>query len=99
MRYIKVFVSSTKAHELMSIINGVTRKMMIPVRMFDTGCGMEGRGQMWIKFEVIFIQILKQIFSAKYFSDLYQLVVIIVTVKERFLPEQTRWREGRGLPG
>ena len=45
MRYIKVFVSSTKAHELMSIINGVTRKMMIPVRMFDTGCGMEGRGQ------------------------------------------------------
>ena len=43
--------------------------------------------EMWIKFEVIFIQILKQIFSAKYFSDLYQLVVIIVTVKERFLPE------------
>lgn len=52
MRYLKVFVSSTKAHELMSIINGVTRQMMIPVRMFDTGCGMEGRGQMWIKFAV-----------------------------------------------
>ena len=52
MMYIKVFVSSTKAHELMSILNGVTRKMMIPLRMFDTGCGKEGSGQMWIKFEV-----------------------------------------------
>ena len=26
--------------------------MMIPVRMFDSGIGMEGSGQMWIKFEV-----------------------------------------------
>lgn len=52
MRHIKVFVSSTKAHELMSIINGVTRQMMIPLRMFDTGYGREGSGQMWIKFEV-----------------------------------------------
>ena len=60
MRHLKVFVSSTKAHELMSIINGVTRKMMIPVRMFDTGVGYrewDSRTQtddckMWIKFEV-----------------------------------------------
>ena len=52
MRHLKVFVSSTKAHELMSIINGVTNIMMIPVRMFDTGAGKEGSGQMWIKFAV-----------------------------------------------
>ena len=52
MRHLKVFVSSTKAHELMSVINGITKQMMIPVRMFDSGVGMEGTGQMWIKFEV-----------------------------------------------
>jgi len=52
MRYLKVFVSSTKAHELMSILNGVTRFMQIPVRLWDTGPGMEGSGKMWIKFEV-----------------------------------------------
>ena len=52
MRYIKVFVSSTKANELMAVINGITKQMMIPVRMFDSGVGMEGSGQMWIKFEV-----------------------------------------------
>mgnify|MGYP003111453831 CR=1 FL=1 len=52
MRHIKVFVSSTKAHEIMSILNGVTKQMMIPVRMFDSGVGKEGSGQMWIKFEV-----------------------------------------------
>ena len=52
MRYIKVFVSSTKATELLSVINGITKQMMIPVRMFDSGVGMEGSGQMWIKFEV-----------------------------------------------
>ena len=60
MRHIKVFVSSTKAHELMSIINGVTRQMMIPLRMFDTGTGYSewdshtqtNDSKIWIKFEV-----------------------------------------------
>ena len=52
MRYIKVFVSSTKANELISVIDGITKQMMIPVRMFDSGVGMEGSGQMWIKLEV-----------------------------------------------
>ena len=60
MRYIKVFVSSTKANELMSIINGMTRQMMIPVRMFDSGVGhsewdsstQTNDTKMWIKFEV-----------------------------------------------
>ena len=52
MRYIKVFVSSTKANELLSVIDGITKQMMIPVRMFDSGVGMEGTGKMWIKFKV-----------------------------------------------
>ena len=60
MRYIKVFVSSTKANELLSIINGITKQMMIPVRMFDSGAAYREWDsstqtddcKMWIKFEV-----------------------------------------------
>lgn len=52
MRHIKVFVSSTEAHEILAILNGVTKKMMIPLRMFDSGVGPEGSGQIWIKFEI-----------------------------------------------
>ena len=60
MRHIKVFVSSTKAHELMSVIDGITKQMMIPVRMFDSGVAYREWDsstqtddcKMWIKFEV-----------------------------------------------
>ena len=60
MRYLKVFVSSTKANELLSVISGITKKMMIPVRMFDMGAGYHEWDsstqtddfKMWIKFEV-----------------------------------------------
>lgn len=47
MMYIKVFVSSTKAYELMSILNGMS---MIPMYMWENGSARDGK--MWIKFAV-----------------------------------------------
>jgi|TARA_R100000479_G_C6236968_1_gene147343 hypothetical protein len=60
MNYIKVFVSSTKANELLTVIDGITKQMMIPVRMSDSGVAFrewDSSAQtddckMWIKFEV-----------------------------------------------
>ena len=60
MRYIKVFVSSTKANELLTVIDGITKQMMIPVRMSDSGAAFREWDsstqtddcKMWIKFEV-----------------------------------------------
>ena len=60
MRHIKVFVSSTNTNELMSVIEGITKKMRIPVRMLDTGVAYRewdsstqtNDSKMWINFEV-----------------------------------------------
>lgn len=60
MRHIKAFVSSTNTLELMHVIEGITKKMRIPVRMLDTGVAYRewdsstqtNASKVWINFEV-----------------------------------------------
>ncbi len=60
MRYIMIRISETKTNELLGILHGVTKAMMIPVRMFDSGVAFREWDsstqtddcKMWIKFEV-----------------------------------------------
>ena len=52
MKYIMIRISNTNNKDLLGILHGVTKKMMIPVRMFDSGPAWEDPTNIWIKFEV-----------------------------------------------
>ena len=41
----------------------------------------------WVQFDLILVQILVELFSAEHLGYSDQLVVVVVTVKERLLPE------------